>query len=225
MKSLRKSAAVFAMAIGCGAALAACSPQGSTGSAGPETAATSAADGQESSANSGADSAAGSDTGADSDADASHSTGADGGGTPGTTDRCTAANLDISINREDAAAGSLYYTITLKNTGKTSCHLNGHPGVSAVGSDNGTQLGKSARLGGPKPSKVTLAPGKSGHASLKAVNIGSDGGPLAGRCKVTRADGWRIYPPDSHKAVFVKQSGLHACSSQVNWLTVGAVTE
>jgi hypothetical protein len=144
---------------------------------------------------------------------------------PKTDGLCTTAALHVTMTPEDAAAGSRYFTITFKNQGETSCHLNGHPGVSAVAGDKGEQLGKAAAHGAPDPGRVTLAPGDSAHATLKAVNIGDDGGPLAGRCKVESAAGWRIYPPDSKKSVFLRQADMRACGSDVEWLTVGSVTK
>lgn len=148
----------------------------------------------------------------------SASTGGSGGGIA----RCSSSGLAVTVEHTDSAAGSTYYRIRFRNTSGRTCSLDGFPGVSAVGEGNGTQLGRPAgRTGGGQ--LVTLAADASGYATLRSVNIGDDGGPLGSRCGATAADGWRIYPPEETRAVYVKQSGLHACTGQVDWLQVTSV--
>lgn len=124
----------------------------------------------------------------------------------------------------DAAAGSIGYEITFTNVSNAACTLDGHPGVSAVGKDNGTQIGASAKRTEEATSSVHLQPGQDAVATLTAVNIGDGGGPLGNQCAPVDADRWRIYPPDSKKSVFVAQQGLKACShSDADWLSISTV--
>jgi hypothetical protein len=122
-----------------------------------------------------------------------------------------------------AAAGHMGYQIRFQNTSGSPCTLQGYPGVSAVGHDNGTQLGKAASRSGEKGSRVTLIPNASAYATIFAVNIGDGGGPLGSECKVGKADGWRIYPPGETHAAYVAQKGMTACTSKSDWLQIGPV--
>ncbi|AXE40044.1 DUF4232 domain-containing protein [Acidipropionibacterium virtanenii] len=148
-------------------------------------------------------------------------------GTTGSGDRqparCGTSALKVSVAEGHPAAGHLSYRIRFQNTSGHPCVIQGFPGVSAVGHDNGTQLGKAASRSGDSGSRITLIPGASGYASIYAVNIGDGGGPLGDECKVAKADGWRIYPPGETRAVYVAQSGMTACTSQSDWLQIGSV--
>ncbi|PPF80566.1 DUF4232 domain-containing protein, partial [Subtercola sp. Z020] len=134
--------------------------------------------------------------------------------------------VSVAPSEGGAAAGSVFFAVTFTNTGSASCKLRGAPGVSVVGDGNGTQLGNAAaRSGGAYDAAqtVALAPGQTVSAPLQQVNIGSDGGPLAGSCTVVAGDGYRVYPPHSFTAFFVPSAGISACSNAVDWMTVGPV--
>ena len=138
--------------------------------------------------------------------------------------KCSAADLSLAVDQGDSAAGHLNYTITFTNTGDQACTLNGHPGVSAVGDGDGTQIGASATREGKVGKAVVLIPNAHATAEIQAANIGEDGGPLGESCQATEADGWRIYPPDSKTSVYVEQDGLRACADKnADWLSVSAV--
>ena len=128
------------------------------------------------------------------------------------------------MSKGDAAAGNIGYTITLTNATNDECTLDGHPGVSAVGQGDGTQIGNSATRTDQPTRKVTLAPGAAATATLRVTNIGDDGGPLGDACTPVAADGWRIYPPGSTDSIFVAQDGLKACTEKdADWLTISVV--
>lgn len=172
-----------------------------------------------SSAPSGSDSASGSST-----ASAASSSGAGASSSSDQVTRCTADDLDVSVEPGDAAAGSITYTIGFRNTSDDPCRLDGHPGVSAVGGGDGSQIGASAARDKKATVAAVLIPNAHATAQLTAVNIGDSGGPLGQDCQAQAADGWRIYPPDSRESVYVKQSGLHACAAEdADWLTVSVV--
>lgn len=138
--------------------------------------------------------------------------------------KCSAADLSLAVDQGDSAAGHLNYTITFTNTGDQACTLNGHPGVSAVGDNDGTQIGASATREGEVGKAVVLIPNAHATAEIQAANIGEDGGPLGESCQATEADGWRIYPPDSKTSAYVEQDGLRACADKnADWLSVSAV--
>ena len=141
------------------------------------------------------------------------------------SDRCSTSHLVGTVKAASGgAAGSTAVVITLKNTGTTTCSLQGWAGVSFVGDGNGTQLGAAAaqdRSSSYSHDTVRLAPGARAYAPLKisdAKNFPSK------ECGVKAADGFRVYPPGSKTALFVKSSGLQACtSSRPSLLTVAAL--
>lgn len=138
--------------------------------------------------------------------------------------QCGTGDLSGSIgNGGGGAAGSVEVTLVLTNNGSTECSLQGWPGVSFVGDGNGTQLGKAAEFDRSTPHPtVVLHPGGTATAPLKitqALNY-----PQAD-CQPKPADGFRVYPPGSTESLFVKDSGVTACTSDsVSLLTVGALT-
>jgi hypothetical protein len=76
---------------------------------------------------------------------------------------------------------------------------------------------------------VEIAPDGYAVAVLDSEEMDAHGGVFADghggnpKCKVTKADGYRIYPPHSYQAIFVKQTGLHSCTTQVHWQSIGEV--
>ncbi|WP_111720655.1 DUF4232 domain-containing protein [Homoserinimonas sp. OAct 916] len=138
--------------------------------------------------------------------------------------QCLNENLALSLGQPDGAAGSEYVDIIFTNTGSEPCALRGAPGVSVVGGGNGSQIGAAAEQTEPaNPPTIQLAPSGTAKATLKSVNIGTDGGPLADQCTVTTGDGYRVYPPHSFDSVFVASPGVPACSNTVVWMSVTAV--
>jgi len=110
--------------------------------------------------------------------------------------------------------------IIFTNSGSGACELHGFPGVSFVGDGNGTQLGAAADEDQSVPiSQHTLQPGDAVQAVLKVAQAHNFSG-----CTPKAADGLRIYPPHSYDAVFVKASGLTACTNKdIHLLTVQPV--
>jgi hypothetical protein len=136
-----------------------------------------------------------------------------GGGTAGSAAaRCSAAALTGSVEAgSGGAAGSTYVHLALRNTGTTTCTLQGWPGVSFVGNTDGTQIGNAA--GEDRASAhptVTLTPGATAVAPLRITETGNY---PAGTCDPTSPDGLRVYPPGSRESLFVPYTGSAACRS------------
>lgn len=135
---------------------------------------------------------------------------------------CRAGQLSgaVTADPDGGTAGATHSTITLINTGSSTCTLTGYPGVSFVGDGNGTQLGAAARRDGSTATTVTVDPGRSASAALRIAQAGAVGG-----CDPVRADGLRIYPPDDRAAVFVRTTAYTACRSTTAQplLTVGTL--
>lgn len=163
-----------------------------------------------------------SSTSASSPASPTATTNADGQPVPAADKLCRSESLDVSATSGDAGAGSLYYTIELRNTGSRTCELAGFPGVSAVDSRGGDQIGAPAGRSGERSELVTLGKGDSATASLRVVNVGTGGGPIEG-CDPETAAGLLVYPPGLEEAQFVSVKNLHACGSDTPFMTVSPV--
>lgn len=140
----------------------------------------------------------------------------------GTAGTCTTAHLGAALARVEGAAGSTYLTMRLTNRGTTTCTTYGYPGVSIVGDGNGTQIGAAAaRDHTVTPTRVTLRPGGSTTFVVRLVQALNY--PRA-TCGPVVADGFRIYPPDNTRALFLADHGVMGClKTSVNLLTVRPV--
>lgn len=142
----------------------------------------------------------------------SGSSGSADGGPSGGTGRCATGSLAGSIESgSGGAAGSTYVHLTLRNTGSTTCMLQGWPGVSFVGGGSGEQIGAAAtRDEASAHPTVTLAPGAVAVAPLRITQ--AEDYPTAS-CEPVAADGFRVYPPGSTESLFVRDAGVTACRS------------
>lgn len=139
--------------------------------------------------------------------------------------QCADDALEVTIEYLDGgAAGSTYSHLVFTNTGGDSCELRGAPGVSVV-DDDGVQLGEAAQQeAAESPSTVTLEPGESVSAQLRAVNIDPGGGPLVD-CPVVYGSAYLVYPPHSFTGVEVTTGEpVPACDSTTPFLAVGPVS-
>ena len=136
---------------------------------------------------------------------------------------CATSQLSTEITNEQGAAGSRLVDIVLTNTSDEECTLTGFPGVSAVTSNDGTQLGPAAlRETGTEAATVTLAPGAQARTGLKITNVGLLD---AAACQPQDADGLRIYPPENTDSPYVAVPGLQACAGEVDILSVQPITQ
>jgi hypothetical protein len=137
--------------------------------------------------------------------------------------QCADDALAVDVKNEGAGAGNIDYSVTFTNTGQSSCELRGYPGVSVV--SGGSQVGASAKeTSGASVETITIQPGSSISAALRAVNVADGGGPLGDSCQSTTGDAWQIYPPHSFVAVEVSAPGLAACGNAgTDFLTISPV--
>ena len=138
--------------------------------------------------------------------------------------RCATADLSVSVAGGQGAAGSLYASVVLENAGSSACTLYGYPGVSYVAGPDGHQVGAAASRGsdgtGPSPRRVTLQPGDVAHATLRIVRYQAY---PSERCQPAPVDGYRVYPPGSQAAAFVRQGGTTCSSQELGVLSVQPV--
>jgi hypothetical protein len=124
--------------------------------------------------------------------------------------RCTTADVRITLQAGDGAAGSVYSVLRMRNTSAAPCRTSGFGGVSYVVRPGGAQVGAAAdrvQRGRVKP--LTVQPGAGVQATLREVS--PDNYPR-GECHLTRVAGLRVYPPDETHAVFVAHP-TQACSA------------
>ncbi len=76
---------------------------------------------------------------------------------------------------------------------------------------------------------MRIKPGSAAVASLTRIYLDSrttsfntaSGGTTP--CKVEHGDGYRIYPPHSFAAIFVRRAGTYACTSGFVWMSVSTI--
>lgn len=145
--------------------------------------------------------------------------------------QCADGQLSVTVQKDPQGGATEHIGswVVFRNTGRSSCVLRGAPGVSVVGHGDGTQLGRAAShpAGAPTPT-VTIDPGGYALAQLVSTVVTSNGGAYADgdgddpQCDAAEADGYRVYPPHSFRAVFVR-SPRWACTTGVDWMRIDSV--
>jgi hypothetical protein len=80
-----------------------------------------------------------------------------------------------------------------------------------VAGDNGVQVGAPAVRTGHIGARIVLAPGQTASTVIHSVNAGVYDPTM---CKATTVRGYRIYPPDETRSMFIPlANGVQACSS------------
>ncbi|MCG3749335.1 MULTISPECIES: DUF4232 domain-containing protein [Amycolatopsis] len=207
---------VFLSAVGAsGALLLSACGQGAPAASGPAS-----SDTPSSSPMSSASSAA-------SSAPSSASSSAPSGGTapaekpPADNGLCKAGDVSLSLGGGDAGAGSEYRPLLIKNTSSTPCTIQGFPGVSYVGGENGTQIGQAAERDGTKGAPVKLAPGQTAAADLQFAQVRNFD---PGVCKPTPVKGLRVYLPQETASKFVPLDGLGCAGTNIPGKQLGVKT-
>lgn len=136
---------------------------------------------------------------------------------------CKAADLKLSLDHGDSAAGTTYRPLKFTNKSDAKCTIQGFPGVSYVGGSNGKQVGEPAKRTPPKGEPIHLAPGASASANVGFVQVHNFD---ASQCKPTSVRGLRVYPPHDTASMFVSMKGT-GCAGNVSdpQLTVATVKQ
>ena len=141
------------------------------------------------------------------------------GSAPAGPGLCKAAGLTGSIDSTGGgAAGSVYMTLILTNSGTEPCLLKGFAGVSLTADANGAPLGAAAARDESTPAaEVLLEPGQAGAATLRYTQARN-----YPDCTVVPAAGFRIYPPEETASLFLAQPRGACTNAGINLLTIGA---
>lgn len=136
---------------------------------------------------------------------------------------CDSEDLNLSILSQQGVAGSVIYSLGFQNDSDRECQLQGFPGVSFVGEDNGTQIGAAAiRENDASTQTAVMAPGQSATVEVRASRAENYGPEDCG--EMVPVDGFRIYPPGNTAAVYLPINGMLGCTSnEVDLLSVQPV--
>jgi len=138
--------------------------------------------------------------------------------------RCLVSQLSASIQRENGsgAAGSYEVQVVITNTASHTCLVNGYPGVSFAAGDKQTQLGAAAiRDVTVTPHTVTLGPRRHAYATLGV----SQAGAFGSRCTITKAAGFRVYPPGETGSLFAPSSAMACTNRDIGLLSIFPFSE
>jgi len=132
---------------------------------------------------------------------------------------CASGSLAASLDTTGGgAAGSVYGTLNLKNTGGTACTVTGFAKVELVPGTAAPAIGAPAEQDGTVPaSTVTLAPGQAAGAQLRYSQAG-----VHPDCVHVAAHQYRVYPPGSSDPLFVPVTVDGCSNAAVKLLTVQA---
>jgi len=126
------------------------------------------------------------------------------------------------VRRGDAAAGSVYSQLLMRNTSGTPCRTRGFGGVSYVARRSGAQVGAAAdRVQRDQVRPLTVQPGSTVQATLRETDAGNY---PSGECRPTRAAGLRVYPPDETRSVFVPHAKQVCAATTVHLLELAPYT-
>jgi hypothetical protein len=117
--------------------------------------------------------------------------------------RCTTAELSLSLGAPEGTAGSIVQALVFTNTGSRTCELRGFPGVSYVGHD-GHQVGPAAVMNGERGPQVPIAPRGTAVADLALVDVQNFD---EAACRPTPVRGLQVYPPGDTASIFVPREG------------------
>ena len=123
---------------------------------------------------------------------------------------CNASDLTPMYLGSNGAAGTIVLGFALKNTGSTTCHTYGWPGVQFLSSSGAPLPTGSVRttgdvVGSTPATVLTVKPGE--EASFRLVT--SDMGPNGSSCPT--ASYLQIYAPNDTVKMRVSVSGVAAC--------------
>jgi len=139
-------------------------------------------------------------------------------------DGCVVSELRLTVGQAQGAAGSTELPLVFTNIGGRTCVLEGFPGVSYVqGGADEAQVGSAATRSGDSHGAVSLAPGGTASAEVRAVNV--ENYP-ADTCAPTDVAGLRVYPPNDTGSIIVPYptKGCSGTGADLNQLSVQAVT-
>lgn len=135
---------------------------------------------------------------------------------------CKSSDLRLSLGGGDAGAGTTYRSLVFTNVSGRTCVIQGFPGVSYVGGDDGHQVGPAAYRDGTKGAPITLHNGESAFATVGFVNV-HNFDPAT--CQPQPVRGLRVYPPQETASMYLEMPTTGCSSDRIpgNQLTVRTI--
>jgi len=135
---------------------------------------------------------------------------------------CQATGLTAARGGSQGAAGHLFQTLVLTNTGSSPCTMSGYPSAQLVDASQGSLPTRVVDSGGmlgntPPPSLVTLLPGQAANFQV------SWGDVQAGAEACEMASGIQVGPPGEAPSPALAVSGLSMNVCNAGELDVSAV--
>jgi len=126
---------------------------------------------------------------------------------------CASSNISAAVTNPEGTAGTVYYTLTLTNSGSVSCTLEGIPNVSLLDS-NAKVLGSATGTTTVAASQITLAPSKSAYTNLGFPDAGNfpDGQCSAAAAKMS------ITPPNQTTPIIIANTSQYCPGFSVSAL-------
>jgi Protein of unknown function (DUF4232) len=123
-----------------------------------------------------------------------------------TTPRCSSSQLRVSRVDVQGAAGTTYWDLSLRNVGRTACHMIGYPGVGLLDPNARLINVNVARVPGWPIRSITVAPGRNAYFSFGYPSN-------AGACsRHFSAFGIQIIPPNDYRRIVLPERRFAVCT-------------
>ena len=133
----------------------------------------------------------------------------------GQVPECTKPDLSAKYKGGDAAMSHVFGRIILHNISDHDCFVQGYGGLSYVGGGNGTQIGAPAGRTPSNTPRTVLAPGDKVRSAISETSYA----PYPRHeCRPTKVDGFRVYPPDETRSLFVAHPTTGCANPNVHLL-------
>lgn len=131
--------------------------------------------------------------------------------------QCASTALAAGLGRGDGTAGTVYYPLTLRNTGSSTCTIHGYAGVSFVAGTDNHRVGKAAEHDPRSTATVTLSSGQTATATLGIVHAGN----FPDDCQRTPVSGLQVSPPGQTASLVIAHADTACANPKYSTLHVG----
>jgi Protein of unknown function (DUF4232) len=134
-----------------------------------------------------------------------------------TASPCPATQLAASLGQSSGTAGTIYHPLSLRNTGSSTCTIQGYAGVSFVAGTDNHRVGQAAGQDTGSTPTVTLSPGQMASATLGIV----DAGNFPDDCERTPVSGLQVSPPGQTASLLIAHADTACANPKYSTLHVG----
>jgi hypothetical protein len=136
--------------------------------------------------------------------------GAPASGLGASAPRCSTATLRLDLVSEDAATSHRFWNLALRNTGASTCHLKGFPGVGLLDANAGSINDPVVRQTGFKQRNVVLKPWQRAYFTF--------GYAVSGPCRPSffYAYGIEVFPPQGTQRLVYYRGRFDVCGRSLS---------